>query len=50
MQYTREPYYKDEGKNWTVKEKTSMKRYNAKDCCVTYEVWERQEEEFDERV
>jgi hypothetical protein len=49
MQYTREPYYKDEGHNWTVKDRLRLKKYNVKDCCVTYEVWERQEEEFAER-
>jgi hypothetical protein len=49
MQYTREPYYKSEGHNWTVKERQRLKKYNVKDCCVTYEVWERQEEEFAER-
>ena len=50
MQYTREPYYKNEGHNWSVKEKAKLKRYNCKDCCVTYEVWEKQEEEFNERA
>ncbi len=45
-QYTREPYYKDEGKNWTVKERNKMKAYNCKDVCVTLEVYQRQEEEL----
>jgi hypothetical protein len=49
FQYTREPYYKDEGKNWTVKEKAKMKRYNVKDVCVTLEIYRRQEEEFHAR-
>lgn len=50
MQYTREPYYKDEGKNWSVKEKAKLKLYNCKDVVVDYEIYERQEEEFsDER-
>jgi uracil-DNA glycosylase family 4 len=47
MQYTREPYYKDEGHNWTVKDRLRLKRYNIKDCCVDFEIYERQEEEFD---
>jgi uracil-DNA glycosylase family 4 len=47
MQYTREPYYKEEGKRWVPKEgKKSLLRYNARDTAVTYDVWERQEEEF----
>ena len=38
--YTREPYYKDDGKNFNPK-KDNIKQfliYNAKDCAVTYEV------------
>lgn len=50
FQYTREPYYKDEGKNWTVKEKAKMKRYNCKDVCVTLEIYQQQEEEFHARA
>jgi uracil-DNA glycosylase family 4 len=46
FQYTREPYYKDEGKDWSVKDRQKMKRYNCKDVCVTLEVYQRQEEEF----
>lgn len=48
-QYTREPYYKDEGKNFNIKQKAKFMTYNAKDAAVTYEIWERQEEEFAER-
>jgi len=48
-QYTREPYYKDEGKNFNIKQKEKFMIYNAKDAAVTYEIYERQEEEFDER-
>jgi uracil-DNA glycosylase len=48
-QYTREPYYKDEGKHWSMKHLSSLKRYNCLDCCVTYEVFEGQEEEFNDR-
>jgi DNA polymerase len=46
FQYTREPYYKDEGKNWTVKERQKMKVYNCKDVCVTLEIYNAQEAEF----
>lgn len=49
FQYTREPYYKDEGKNWTVKDKHILKRYNCKDVCVTLEIFKCQEEEFRQR-
>jgi hypothetical protein len=48
-QYTREPYYKDEGHGWSGKDLSRLKRYNGLDCCVTYEVWEQQEIEFAER-
>lgn len=45
-QYTREPYYKDEGSGWSVKNMDRLRKYNCLDVCVTYEVWEQQEEEF----
>lgn len=48
-QYTREPYYKDEGQGWSPKNMDGLKRYNALDVTVTYEVWEAQEEEFNDR-
>jgi len=48
-QYTRQPYYKSEGHHWSPKDLERLKRYNALDCCVTYEVYEAQEEEFNER-
>jgi hypothetical protein len=48
-QYTRESFYKDEGKNFSVKYKDKFMIYNAKDAAVTYEIWERQEEEFKDR-
>jgi hypothetical protein len=48
-QYTREPYYKDEGKQWSPKYKASLMRYNCLDTCVTYEVYLAQEKEFNER-
>ena len=50
FQYTREPYYKEEGKNWSVKDRQIMKKYNCKDVCVTLEVFQRQEEEFRARA
>lgn len=48
-QYTREPYYKDEGKHWSMKHLSKLRRYNCLDVCVTYEVFEAQEEEFKDR-
>jgi hypothetical protein len=48
-QYTRQAYYKDEGKGWNPKDMTRWMRYNALDCCTTYAVFLGQEEEFDER-
>jgi hypothetical protein len=50
FQYTREPFYKDDGKNWSVKERMRMKNYNCKDVCVTLEVYLAQEKEFLERA
>jgi uracil-DNA glycosylase family 4 len=47
IQYTREPYYKDEGKNWSPKEgKAKLKRYNCLDAAVTLEIFQEQEKEF----
>lgn len=48
-QYTREPYYKDEGHGWSIKYMDRLRRYNCLDVCVTMEVYEAQEEEFDQR-
>lgn len=48
-QYTREPYYKDEGRLWTPKDKTKLMRYNCLDTAVTYEIYLKQEEEFKEK-
>lgn len=51
-QYTRQPYYKDEGKNWSPRSKTKtleLLRYGALDTVVTYEVFNGQEQEFLER-
>ena len=48
-QYTREPYYKDEGHGWSVKNMDRLRRYNCLDVCVTYEIYEQQELEFQQR-
>jgi hypothetical protein len=48
-QYTREPYYKDEGQGWSPKNMEGLKRYNCLDATVTYEVFEGEEQEFDDR-
>ena len=48
-QYTREPYYKDEGHGWSIKNMDRLRRYNCLDVCVTMEVYEAQEEEFKQR-
>lgn len=48
-QYTREPYYKDEGHGWSFKDMKRLKRYNCLDVCVTMEVFEGQELEFAKR-
>lgn len=46
FQYTREPYYKDEGKNWSVKERQVLKKYNCKDVCVDLEIYNAHQAEF----
>lgn len=48
-QYTRQKYYKDEGKSWSPKNKDKLMKYNATDTVVTFAVFEAQEEEFKER-
>jgi len=51
MQYTRQPYYKEEGKTWSLKEGLhKLMHYNCLDTTVTYEVFEKQEEEFNDRT
>jgi uracil-DNA glycosylase family 4 len=51
MQYTREPFYKWEGKGWSPKDPIEqLMTYNAKDAAVTYEIYEEQEKEFNERL
>ena len=48
-QYTREPYYKDEGHHWNMKDMSRLRRYNCLDVCVTMEIYLEQEKEFAER-
>lgn len=48
--YTREPYYKDEGREFNPK-KDRLDRlllYNAKDCVVTFEAYEEMSKDLDE--
>lgn len=50
MQYTREPYYKDEGKRWKPKDGIrKLMHYNSLDAAVTYEVWLAMRKELAER-
>jgi len=48
--WTREPYYKEEGKEFRVgKDRPEqLLKYNGKDCAVTYEVDEKQDIDLDE--
>jgi hypothetical protein len=48
-QYTRTPFYKDEGRNFSVKQKDKFMRYNAMDAAITTEIYEAQDQEFSER-
>lgn len=49
LQYTREPFYKDEGKGWQFREgMRKLKLYNCKDSACTLEVYEEQELEFND--
>jgi len=48
-QYTREPFWKDEGAGWTIKNMRGMKIYNCKDVMVTMEIFEEQQKEFKDR-
>jgi len=43
--WTREPYYKEEGKEFKLGKQPieQLLRYNGKDCCVTHEIDEEQE-------
>jgi len=43
MQYTREPYYKEEGHSWTPRAGIDkLMSYNCKDTLVTYEIFNKQ--------
>lgn len=47
MQYTREPFFKEEGKGWQPRDgKTKLMKYNCKDACTTLEIFNEQEKEF----
>jgi uracil-DNA glycosylase family 4 len=48
--YTREPYYKDEGKEFQYGKShiDQLFTYNAKDCLVTFEAFEALDKELDE--
>jgi hypothetical protein len=48
-QYSRQPYYKDEGKGWSPKYKKQLMKYNALDTTVTWDVFLGQEAEFEDR-
>jgi uracil-DNA glycosylase family 4 len=49
MQYTREPFFKEEGRGWAPRDgKTKLMKYNCKDACTTLEIYNEQEKEFDE--
>jgi hypothetical protein len=51
LQYTRQPYYKEEGHNWTPKAGIDkLMRYNCLDALVTYEIFNEQQKEFTERA
>jgi DNA polymerase len=49
LQYTREVYYKDEGRGWQLREGLKkLKLYNCKDAAVTLEIHEEQDKELEE--
>jgi hypothetical protein len=48
-QYTRHPYWKDEGAGWSPKNMRGMKIYNVKDVCVTLEIFHKEREEIIQR-
>ena len=53
IQYTREPYYKEEGKGWSKirggEGLRQLKTYNCKDTLVTREIYDVQELEFNDK-
>lgn len=48
-QYTRQCFYKDEGKTWNMKNMSGLRHYNCLDVTVTMEVYLGQEVEFNLR-
>jgi len=51
LQYTRQPYYKEEGHSWTPKAGIDkLMRYNCLDTLVTYEIYNSQQQEFEDRA
>jgi len=48
-QYTREPYWKDEGAGWSINNMAAMKVYNCKDVMCTLEIYYAQLEEMKTR-
>lgn len=51
MQYSRQPYWKEEGKSWSPKEGLGkLMHYNCLDTLVTYDAYLAMQEEFRERV
>lgn len=51
MQYTRIPYWKEEGKSWSLREGIKkLMHYNALDTLGDYIIFEEQEKEFRERA
>jgi hypothetical protein len=48
-QYTRQPYYKSEGHGWDIKNLKGLKKYNALDVTVTYEVFLAMQDELKKR-
>jgi uracil-DNA glycosylase family 4 len=50
FQYTRQPFWKTEGKEWNPREGLhSLMHYNALDAAATYEIFNAQEADFDDR-
>ena len=46
-QYTNHPFYKDDGKTWREGgDIDTFWRYNVKDCCITYAVFEKELQEL----
>ena len=46
--YTNEPYWKDVDHKATVRDWDKYYVYNGKDCCLTYEVYEKQQPEIEQ--